>query len=171
MYNKWTEQGAQDCQTCSINHCSNKKVGSMLSFQRDGRFHARRRGVHTERTSNRDGRGRPLAKIDSLWVVCCVAVRLWTHQTAFNPALFQPLLLLLLCLSPSSSFLSFFLPHSSMSQHAEVRHSTAVVHCEISHQLQSCFLFSSCAASRWPFSVKCLDSHENWYKFPPQDEL
>lgn len=50
MYNKWTEQGAQDCQTFSINHHSNKTEGSVLSSQSErlasGKFHDRMRVAH-----------------------------------------------------------------------------------------------------------------------------
>lgn len=77
---------AQDCQTRSINHRSNKTVGSVLSFEGEkrlqgGKFHARGRVAHTITHVDIRGDFRVRGCV-SLRVVCCAA--LWGYNLDMN---------------------------------------------------------------------------------------
>ena len=76
--------GAQDCQTRSINHRSNKTVGSVSSSGREGlaggEFHARRRVANTNAACGacrKRCKGENTAEVVSLWaVLLCGLARL-----------------------------------------------------------------------------------------------
>lgn len=111
MYNKWTERGveggtAQDCQTRSINHRSNKTVGSVLSFEGEkrlqgGKFHARGRVAHTITHVDIRGDFRVRGCV-SLRVVCCAA--LWGYNLDMNQPSVRFIFPILYFFSSSSSF-------------------------------------------------------------------